>query len=156
MSALTRFEGLVDKLEAAHGPFNLFALILTRRMEEVLPTSGDPLEYPRNRWTIMAAAPWLGSGRLSDVRKLTDAIRAADGGKLLENDVSGVVVVPTTNDVIKLLAAVRGTSPEVVLTRGVLLDCNVLPLIEQAAPALSDVLRVRLLRVNPAPAESLS
>ena len=156
MSAITRFEAVVDKLEAAHGPFNLFALILTKRMEEILPTSGDPLPYARKRWTIMAAAPWLGSGRLSDVRGLTEAIRAADGGKLLENDVSGVVVVPTKSEVIKLLAEVRGKSPEVVLTRGVLLDCNVLPLIEQVAPALSDVLRVRVLRANPTPAESLS
>jgi hypothetical protein len=61
----------------------------------------------------------------------------------------GVVVV------IKLLAEVKGTSPEVVLTRGVLLDCNVLPLIEEVAPALSDVLRVRVVRVNATPAESL-
>ena len=151
-----RFEGLVDKLEAARGLFNLFALILTRRMETVLSTSGDSLEYAQNRWTVMAAAPWLGSGRLSDVRKLTEAIVDAGGEQLLENSISGVVVVPTTSELVKLLADVRGTTPEVVLTRGILLDCNVLPLIEQVAPALSDVLRVRVLRANPQSAETLS
>jgi len=148
MSVITRFEALAEKLEQSRGPFNLFALILTRGMEGGISTSGNTVPV-QNRWAVLAAAPWLGSGRLADVKALTDAIREVGEGRLLESHISRVVVIPPSSKSIRLLAELQWGSPEIVLTRSVLLDDDVLRQDERLSQLFSDVLRARVLRANP-------
>jgi hypothetical protein len=150
MSVISQFESLVEKLEKLRGPFNLFALVLTRKMEGVISTSGDVVPVSHNRWAVVAAAPWLGAGRLTDVRKLTDAIRHIDEGPLLlQNYISRIVVIPPHSESIRFLAERSGGSPETVLTRSVLFGEEILQQDDRLATLFSDVLRARVLRANP-------
>jgi len=85
----------MHEIAGKKGPFTLFGLFM--RAGAPFMRADDP-----GTWDLVVSAPWLDSGKLSDLEELVDLLRKSIGKKALPR-ISGVHRIPGNDPNIKLI-----------------------------------------------------